>query len=178
LIFKIIQSYSFQLNQDKFPQLRLLIQKEKRLRQELKIEDLQYLDPKVKQKGSRKINELKNIQEEIYSLESTITHNLWGMIAKHASSIHQSLEILARLDTIFARALYALERGGTIPFMGIDGQIQVDNFIHPVLSSPLRRRGNQMSSTVVPIQLSLPRHHTTQRGLVITGSNGMSKNDS
>lgn len=148
-----------------------MIQKEKQLRQELKGADNQYDNLKLKHKGNHKIDELRKILDEIQSLEATITNNLWAMIAKHSSSIHHSLRVIARLDTIFARALYALERGGIIPFMGVDGQIQVDNFIHPILSSPIRR-GNRSSMSAVPIQLLLPRNNNTQRGLVISGSNG------
>lgn len=146
-------------------------QKEKRLRQELKVQDGHtYLNyPKVK--GSQKIDNLTNLQDEIKALENTITNNLWAILAKHASSIHHSLEVIARLDTIFARAFYARERGGIIPFMGEDGVVQVDNFIHPILSD-LGRRDSTVSSTVVPIQLLLPRKSPTQTALVITGSNG------
>lgn len=170
------------MNVDKYPSLKGLKQKEKQLRLEL-----QRIDDRKQKTSTNKImiEKLKTIQEEILLAEQIIINNTWSIIAKYASSIHTSLNILAKVDTVFARALYALERGGVIPWIGNEGCIHIDDFIHPILSSPWNHHHhshdsdkNHVSSIVVPIQLLLPRHNTTtitvqQRGLAITGLNGI-----
>jgi hypothetical protein len=172
-MFPFFQSFMFQLDETQFPTLATLKQREKELRKDLKLLDEQYdWNPKINhRKGSHKVQDLIRLQEDIQGLENSIINNLWAVIVKQATTIHHSLDILARLDTIFARAFYALECGGVIPYMDEDGQIQVDNFVHPILVT-MRDQNKGFSSTVEPIQLSLPYSNTNNSALVITGENG------
>lgn len=76
----------------------------------------------------------------------------------------RGLDALARLDTIFARASYGLEWNAAIPQIGSEGRIEIDKFVHPVLSLT--------KHDVVPIDLKIELY---QDVLMISGSNGGGK---
>lgn len=146
-------TYQIRLSDEKFVILQKLRQKEADL-QEL-------LD------GNRRLeHSLAEIQEELESKEAEIQYGLALSILRVANEIDKSLNIVAHLDVLFAKAAFGLRVNGQIPVVRTEGQFAVDGFVHPLL-------GLQQAGTV-PIDLMLSTEDGN-KALVISGSNGGGK---
>ena len=168
-------SYNFQLSSSsdgKFPELDILRARETRLLQQQQL-----------QKTHNNDKELGIVRKEIEQLENVIKRKLiFGMI-KYAPYVQHGMDILARLDVIFARASYGVDHCGHIPIVGGNGQLHVQKFVHPVLT--LRKESNGGGiQRATPIDLLIPGktgggggEDTVggYRGLIISGPNGGGK---
>lgn len=158
------KSFSFQLDGDKFPSLRLLRQKEQAIMAELD-HTMQKLDENV-ELG----DDLIKVREEIAIDEEQILRRLVSVITQAAPLLDNCIDVMARVDVIFARAAFGHTLNGEIPEVFNNGVIDIKDFIHPVLA--LRNLASK--SSAVPIDLKLSGDQDS-RALIISGPNGGGK---
>ena len=121
-----------------------------------------------------KNTELFEIQQEIESVESQISYHLYSTLIKYSKFINDGLNIIAQLDTIFARAAFGITNGGYIPQVENEGVIDIDGFIHPILAL-------KNTNMVMPIDLKIAckdndnEINEKKRCLMISGPNGGGK---
>ncbi|MDE6625495.1 MAG: endonuclease MutS2 [Lachnospiraceae bacterium] len=103
-------------------------------------------------------NELKELAaEEAMEIEKILA-NLSEQVAVSKDSIEMNVEILTRLDFIFAKACYAKSYDGTEPELNDQGIVDIKQGRHPLLEK----------HSVVPIDLNLGKDFTM---LIVTGPN-------
>ena len=156
-------SFNFQLNKDKFHVLKVL--------QNQVDEAAVKLTNCDSSKRSAKEKEFALLLDNLQDAEDEIRRSLFQLIIGNSAEINQSMNILARLDVIFAKAASGQSTGGLIPMVGNGGEIQVPQFVHPVL---LGTKTKTMSRDVVPIDLKLSSKGP-ERALIISGPNGGGK---
>lgn len=103
-------------------------------------------------------NEIRELDAQIRDEKLRILQDLTAHLKGEARRIHGTLGALARLDSLYGRARYALESNGHAPQINAEGRIRLVNARHPLLDP----------SRVVPIDFSLD---APQQGAVITGPN-------
>ena len=103
-------------------------------------------------------NKIKELQAKEKEEIQRILANLSLMITQNEAQLGANLEILTKLDFIFAKASLSLSMGGTQPLFNVKGYIHMQKARHPLLDS----------KTVVPIDIYLGKDFTT---LLITGPN-------
>ena len=152
----------FQINGEKFPALKLLRAKETQLLNKQSSSSSSYVK-------TTKTTELFEIQQEIESVESQISYHLYSTLIKYSKFIDDGLNIMAQLDTIFARAAFGITYGGIIPQVENEGVIDIDGFIHPILAL-------KNTNMVMPIDLKIAcDDENKKRCLMISGPNGGGK---
>ena len=159
------KSFSFQLNGDKFHLIELLRQKVEEKAEEV-------MNQRKNTQHSSLLaaeQDLEQLQEQLEAAEQEILHSLSQTVKAVSTEIDTNLNILARLDTIFAKAAFGTFVDAQIPTVGQEGCILVDQFVHPVLL--LAEEG---SHEVVPIDLRLSAQEG-QRALIVSGPNGGGK---
>ena len=146
------KSYAFRLSETKFPVLRLLRKKENELRQ--------------RGIASRKGHEqqITELQQELTQQEEIIRRALAVDIARYRTEIDRSLSIVARLDTLLARAAFGVAHSCVFPIVQSSGKICVNGFRHPLMKS----------EGTVPVDLRLSGLGR-ERALIISGPNGGGK---
>ncbi|MGE5473817.1 MAG: endonuclease MutS2 [Ignavibacteriales bacterium] len=97
-----------------------------------------------------RIKESQEIERILYELSALIT--------EISSELSDNIDILAKLDFIFAKGKLSLNMNCAKPFLSRDGTINIINARHPLLSA----------GKVVPIDIWFDNHYDT---LVITGPN-------
>lgn len=103
-------------------------------------------------------NELSNLHiEEGLEIER-ILQNLSGLLYPYTKEIESNVEIIGKLDFIFAKAHYSLALHCTTPEINTEKFIDLKNARHPLLSQ----------DCVVPISLELGKDFSS---LIITGPN-------
>ena len=103
-------------------------------------------------------NELSNLHiEESLEIER-ILQNLSGLLYPYTKELQNNVEIIGKLDFIFAKAHYSLDLKCTTPEINKDKFIVLKNARHPLIDQ----------SVVVPISLELGKDFSC---LVITGPN-------
>lgn len=142
-------TYSFQLNEVKYPVLNAL------RKQHTSLSQRQTKDQSIEGK-------LKTLVEDIESVEREILLGLVQTVSCELDHIDQCLESVAILDIIFAKAAYGVRLNGSIPQVKSEGMIHVNRFAHPLIDSP------------VPIDLRLASE-APNKALMISGSNGGGK---
>ena len=153
----------FQLNGEKFPALKLLRAKEQQL--------LSKQSSSSSYIKTTKTTELFEIQQEIESVENQISYHLYSTLMKYSKFINDGLNIVAKLDTIFARAAFGITHGGSIPQVDNEGVIDIDGFVHPILEL-------KNTNVVMPIDLKIAcndDNESKKRCLMISGPNGGGK---
>ncbi len=103
-------------------------------------------------------------QREIIKILTTLSSE----IGSHASSILAAVDVLTHLDTLLARARFAIEYGGIKPFIVDDDEMEMTNVRHPILA--MQMRGT--TSSVIPLSV---RFDGTSRGILISGPNAGGK---
>jgi len=104
--------------------------------------------------------ELREIQRILTTLTAEVGSLAWA--------IEQSFDILVHIDTLQARARYAMEYGGICPTVYADAVIEFERVHHPILVHQARRE----RGTVVPLGV---RFDATDRGVLISGPNAGGK---
>ena len=121
-----------------------------------------YIEPAETLELNNFIRELEiEEQREVASLLTELTDRIRAV----AKDILRTLEILAWIDSIYARARYAREYDAVIPVIGTE-VLSIKNGLHPVLLEHKKRQD------VVPLTLRLGDDFTT---LLITGPNAGGK---
>jgi len=152
-------SYTFQLNEDRFPGLGLLKQKE-----------LELLG-----RGGKDFDKaVVDLRSEIEMVESQIRVGLAQSILYVATIVDDGLDHVAALDIIFAKAAFGKANQGVAPMISDAGRISVAGFVHPLLAASNRA---QSRDEAVPIDLEL-MHDDEKRALILSGPNGGGKSQS
>lgn len=114
-------------------------------------------------------DELADVRRALTSCQSQIEQDLIQTIVRAQQVMDVSLQAVARLDVIFARAAFGKKMNGSVPRMGCDGCISVRQFVHPVLAI-------DTFDSIVPTDLQLADAlDGSNRSLVISGPNGGGK---
>ncbi len=103
-------------------------------------------------------NKIKELQAKEQEEIQKILTNLSLMVTQNEAQLGANLEILTKLDFIFAKASLSLSMGGTQPFFNVNGYMNIRKGRHPLLDN----------KKVVPIDIYLGKEFTT---LLITGPN-------
>ena len=153
-------SYCFRLRASEFPLLQKLRHQEEDLLSRIK-------DNSSERQSSLLHDQLALLQEQVKLAESEIQYGLAFSILQYRQDIIDAFNIVARLDTLFAKAAFGLRTHARVPLVLNEGCIDVQQFVHPLL---------QMSGTeaVVPVDLILSANDKC-RALIISGMNGGGK---
>lgn len=138
-------SFQFQLNDERFHVIKIL-----RTQAEDALDNQQ--------------NELTTLVENLEAAQDEIRRSLFQLIIGNSEEINSGMDTVARLDVILAKASFGERVGGVIPSVASEGELLVQQFVHPVLLSSGRE--------IVPIDL---RHGSSKRALIISGPNGGGK---
>ena len=140
-------TYNFQINGDRFPILGLLRKRESELFE----------------RGGKEFDKaVVEIQSEIEQVEFQIVNGLAQTVLSVSSVVDEGLDIIAKLDIVFAKAAFGFHRG-VIPKVSNNGMVSVKNFVHPLLTE-----------NAVPIDLQLSPEER-ERVLILSGPNGGGK---
>ncbi|MFQ5818066.1 MAG: endonuclease MutS2 [Terriglobia bacterium] len=113
-------------------------------------------------------NELVALREQEAAEIRRILAELTRRLAARHSALVRAAEIIGELDSIFARARFALEFNCAIPKFNSNGTLSLRGVRHPLLAAALRARSGEM----VPLSAELtPEQHV----LVISGPNAGGK---
>jgi DNA mismatch repair protein MutS2 len=109
-------------------------------------------------------------QREIIKILTTLTAEV-STVSHH---LEAAVDVMTKIDTVIARARYALEFGGIKPTIVDDMEIELTNVRHPVLvqQGRVRRDLKEKVEEVVPLSVRLD---DTTRGLLISGPNAGGK---
>jgi hypothetical protein len=113
-------------------------------------------------------NRIRELQIEEHREIARILAALSAEIRPYIDDIMLSNDVLGHLDFIHAKALYAVETGGTMPSLSREPEIEWYHACHPGLLASLKKQGKE----VVPLDITLNRH---QRILIISGPNAGGK---
>lgn len=103
-------------------------------------------------------NQKANLKIEENSEIEKILQNLSSMLYEYANMLKSNIDIIGRLDLIFAKARYSIETNGIFPIINSKKYINLVKARHPLIAK----------DTVVPIDISIGKDFTS---LVITGPN-------
>ena len=103
-------------------------------------------------------NEIRELDSAIRDEKLRILRELTSKVHAESRKIEETLHVLGKLDGLYARARYALDRGATIPKLNAQGRVRLIEARHPLLDP----------ETVVPISIDFGDR---QRGVLITGPN-------
>jgi DNA mismatch repair protein MutS2 len=113
-------------------------------------------------------NELSILHnQELREIQRVLTV-LTAEIGAHASAIGSAFDVLIHLDTLHARAGYALARGGIKPVLFDDATLELEQVRHPILV----HQSSSTGGTVVPMGI---RFDAKARGVLISGPNAGGK---
>jgi len=111
-------------------------------------------------------NSLNLLTNEEKREQERILRQLTDLVRAHQEAIRENLAILAELDAINAKALYARDFQARAPILTHKGRVILKEARHPLLLA--RERGRDGLQGVVPVDLEL---NPQQRFLVISGAN-------
>jgi DNA mismatch repair protein MutS2 len=107
-------------------------------------------------------NELVRLTEEELREVHRILRELTQSLRAHAAEIRQTLDVMSRLDLVFAKGKFAIDFDCVIPRFG--NRLSFMDARHPLLQDVLKKRGKRVS----PISLMLDSECRT---LLISGPN-------
>lgn len=113
-------------------------------------------------------NKIRETEAEIDREIKRILLEITDEIRPQAENLAKSFTVLGLFDFIRAKALYANEVGGSMPFLQDTPYVEWYSAVHPVLLQSLRKHGKQ----VVPLNITL---NSQNRILVISGPNAGGK---
>ncbi|MDE7081429.1 MAG: Smr/MutS family protein [Muribaculaceae bacterium] len=113
-------------------------------------------------------NRIRELEMEAQREEIEILKGVASQLRPHTGAIGASCRILARLDFIRAKALFAREVDGRMPVLERERTLELYHAVHPQLLLSLRAQGKE----VVPLSLTLDNEH---RILIISGPNAGGK---
>ena len=124
-----------------------------------------YIEPlEVVEAGNR----IRELEMEAHREEVEILKGVAVQLRPHVGAIGASCRVLARLDFIRAKALFAKEVDGRLPVLERERTLELYHAVHPQLLLSLRQQGKE----VVPLSLTL---NDKQRILIISGPNAGGK---
>lgn len=115
-------------------------------------------------------NRLAELRMEEREEVERILRGLTALASREASSIRQTIEVLAFLDAVHARARFGIEYHGVVPEVSRDGSVSLLAAVHPLLIA--RSRGQSGHGKVMPNDIRL---EPGQRALIVSGPNAGGK---
>lgn len=113
-------------------------------------------------------NRLRELQMEEKREEIKILTAVTSSLRPYIPALKSSFNILARLDFIRAKALWAIEIGACTPHVADKPELEWYRAFHPVLSEHLHAKGKE----IIPLDITLTPLH---RILVVSGPNAGGK---
>lgn len=113
-------------------------------------------------------NRVRELQMDERREIKRILIEMAAQVRPFVNEIAGSADIVAQLDFIRAKGLYAGRVGGMMPHLSPDPEIELYHACHPVLQESLKKAGKE----IVPLNLTLDRSH---RILLISGPNAGGK---
>ena len=113
-------------------------------------------------------NELKELEYEEKREIVRILTELTALLRQDVEGLARIEEYLTRIDSLRAKARWALDNGAVKPIISTEGRLQLRKARHPLLQQTLRSQGKE----IVPLDMELNRE---QRILVISGPNAGGK---
>jgi hypothetical protein len=160
-------SFTFRINPDKFRILQLLRERESDMREKV-------VATKSSPNNWKLVQDLQELEQELVVKEAEIQVGLAQAIYGSMREIDQGLNIVAQLDTIFARAAFGESRNGRRPIVKSEGRIDVRQFVHPLLEPESSKATKTKRAVAVPVDLHLSSDKN-ERALIISGPNGGGK---
>jgi DNA mismatch repair protein MutS2 len=109
-------------------------------------------------------NQLVQLAEDEAAEIARILSLLTGRLREQLTPLRAAADLIAELDSTFARARFAREFNATAPEFTAERRLQLDGARHPILEAKLRKEGR----AIVPISLALGG---SENVLVISGPN-------
>ena len=124
-----------------------------------------YIEPAEVVEANNRIRELQlEEKREILRILTELSSKLRPFLPQ----ILLSIDILDHLDFIRAKALFAIDSGGTLPHLSKKTELEWYHAVHPVLLKSLKSQGRE----IVPLDIHLSK---TKRILIISGPNAGGK---
>lgn len=160
-------SFTFRINPDKFRILQLLGEREHDMREKV-------VATRASSSNWKLVGDLQALKQELEAKGAEIQVGLAQAIYGSLREIDQGLNIVAQLDTIFARAAFGEIRNGRRPIVKTEGRIDVRQFVHPLLEPESSKATKTKRAVAVPVDLHLSTDKN-ERALIISGPNGGGK---
>lgn len=124
-----------------------------------------YIEPAEVVEANNRVRELQMDERREITRILTV---LAAELRPHIDEMSTSVDVLATLDFIRAKALYAVETGATLPQLEPHPELEWYHATHPVLLEALKRQGKE----IVPLDITLT---ADDRILIISGPNAGGK---
>lgn len=112
-------------------------------------------------------NQLVQLGEDEAAEIARILRELTERLQEALAPLRQIAAAIGDFDSLFARARFAREFGGTLPKFHAVAGLRLEGMRHPVLEASLRRQGR----AIVPLSLALGGAEASETVLVISGPN-------
>jgi DNA mismatch repair protein MutS2 len=115
-------------------------------------------------------NRLAELRMEEREEVERILRELTSLMTQEANAIEDTVEALAQIDTVYAKARFGIEFEGTVPVLSPDRTIRLRAVRHPLLAAKFRNSIGTTSVTTNDIELSNRDH-----ALILSGPNAGGK---
>jgi DNA mismatch repair protein MutS2 len=115
-------------------------------------------------------NRLAELRMEEREEVERILRELTTLMTRELEAIEDTVEALAGIDAVHARARFGIEYEGTVPALSADGTIRLRSSRHPLLAVKSRNAIGTTSITSNDIELS-----ANERALILSGPNAGGK---
>jgi DNA mismatch repair protein MutS2 len=115
-------------------------------------------------------NRLAELRMEEREEVERILRELTSLMTRDAEAIEDTIEALAGIDAVHARARFGIEYEGTVPALSADRTIRLRASRHPLLAVKFKNAVGNKSVTTNAIELS-----ANERALILSGPNAGGK---
>ena len=115
-------------------------------------------------------NRLAELRMEELEEVERILLELTSLMTREAEAIEDTIEALAGIDAVHARARFGIEYEGTVPTLSADRTIRLRASRHPLLAVKFKNAGGNKGVTTNDIELS-----AFERALILSGPNAGGK---
>jgi DNA mismatch repair protein MutS2 len=115
-------------------------------------------------------NRLAELRMEEFEEVERILRELTSLMTREAEAIEVTIEALAGIDAVYARARFGIEYEGTVPILSKDRTIRLLASRHPLLMVKFKNAVNNKGVTTNDIELN-----DNERALILSGPNAGGK---
>jgi DNA mismatch repair protein MutS2 len=115
-------------------------------------------------------NRLAELRMEEREEIERILRELTALMSQEAAAIKNTIEALAGIDAVYARARFGIEYNGTVPTLSTNGNIRLRASRHPLLAVKFKNSFGDKQVTTNNIELS-----ANERALILSGPNAGGK---